>query len=250
MQKFFDLRQKQLLANDLDAAGKIRLFSDQQKQLLQDYPQVEEIFLDFWGHAMINPDIRDKTLSMYSAWRRDICLAIQQGVESGEFDPDQAKIMPYLFVALLEGIALQYLPDKSQLDLEQAFQSVNQMMLHWLKGGSADLERQGQVSSARSERYAYPSDLNEEQWSRIAPLLSPAKDGGRPRTTNLREIVNALLYALSSGCPWRMLPHDFPGWQTVYAYYRLWDADGTLAKISAVLGVDMCKKRKNCEQGK
>ena len=179
MQKFFELRQKQLLANDLDAAGKIRLFSDQQKQLLQENPQIEEVFLDFWGHAMIDADIRLKTLSMYAAWRRDIGLAIQQGVESGEFDPDQAKITPYLFVALLEGIALQYLPDKAQLDLEQAFQSVNQLMLHWLQGDPDGYERQEQAGSGRARRKPYPTDLTETQWSQVAPLLGPAKEGGR-----------------------------------------------------------------------
>jgi TetR/AcrR family transcriptional regulator len=245
MQKFFELRQKQLLANDLDAAGKIRLFSDQQKQLLQENPQVEEIFLDFWGHAMIDPDVRDKTLSMYAAWRRDICLAVQQGVEAGEFDPDQAEITPYLFVALLEGIALQYLPDKSQFDLEQAFQSVNQMMLHWLQGESSGYTLQEKVSTGHLRRKPYPTDLTETQWGRVAPLLSPTKVGGRPRTTDLREIVNALLYVLACGCPWRLLPHDFPGWQTAYAYYRLWSSDGVLEKIGVVLGIDTCKKGKN-----
>jgi AcrR family transcriptional regulator len=242
LQKFFELRQKQLLANDLDAAGKIRLFSDQQRQLLQEFPQAEEIFLDFWGHAMIDPDIRNKTLSMYAAWRRDISQAIQQGVESGEFDPDQGKIAPYLFVALLEGIALQYLPDKSQFDLEQAFQSVNQVMLHWLQGDPGGYEHAGRVSDGCVRRKPYPTDLTEAQWSQVAALLSPAREGGRPRTIDLREIVDALLYVISCGCPWRLLPHDFPGWQTTYAYYRHWDTDGTLEKIGAVLGIDFSKK--------
>jgi AcrR family transcriptional regulator/transposase len=250
MQKFFELRQKQLLANELGATGKINLFSDQQKQLLLQYPQLEEIFLDFWGHALINPDIRDKTISMYAAWRRDILLAIQQGVESGEFDPVQAKITPYLFVALLEGIALQYLLDKSQIDLEQAFQSINQMMIHWLRGDCAGDEQDGNMSAVRPGRKPYPTDLNEKQWSRVSPLLDPPKDGGRPRTTDLRQIVNALLYTVTCGCPWRMLPHDFPGWQTVYAYYRLWNTNGTMEKIGAVLGVDFYKKGNICEQGK
>ena len=56
----------------------------------------------------------------------------------------------------------------------------------------------------------YPSDLSDEQWARLEPLLPPAKPGGRPRTVNLRAIINALLYVLRSGCAWRMLPHDFP----------------------------------------
>lgn len=247
IQVFFETRLKQLLANDLDPVGKIRLFSEQQKQLLLEHPQVEEIFLDFWGHAMVDEDIRSKTLSMYAAWRRDICLAIQQGVRTGEFAPEKAEILPYLFIALLEGVALQYLPDKGQMDLDVIFQSVNQMMLYWLRG---ECTGSGWDSPERAGHKPYPTDLSEKQWEQVIFLLQPAKDGGRPRTTDLREIVNALLYAVSCECPWRMLPHDFPNWQTVYAYYRQWYVDGTLKKISNVLGVDLSKKGKGSEQAK
>ena len=63
------------------------------------------------------------------------------------------------------------------------------------------------------------------------PLLPPAKPEGRPRTVNLRAIINALLYVLRSGCAWRMLPHDFPPWGTVYYYFRRWRRDGTWERI-------------------
>jgi AcrR family transcriptional regulator len=235
MQKYFETRQKQLLSHDLDPAGKIRLFSDQQHQLLVEAPPEEEIFLDFWGHAMVDPDVREKILSMYAAWRRDISLAIEQGVQSGEFDPDQAWVAPYLIVALLEGIALQYLPDKTQMDLEEIFQSVNRLIFDWLRG-----DHMSAVASAT--RKPYPSDLSEAQWLQIASLLGSAKVGGRPRTTDVREIVNALLYLSSCDCSWRMLPHDFPGWQKVYAYYRLWRVDGVLEKLSAILEIDLIRK--------
>ena len=56
----------------------------------------------------------------------------------------------------------------------------------------------------------YPSDLMEREWALIAPLLPPARRGGRPRTTDLRSVVDAILYMASSGCQWRMLPKDFP----------------------------------------
>jgi transposase/AcrR family transcriptional regulator len=237
MQRFFETRQEQLMSTNLNAAEKIRLFSDQQRELLVEYPQMEEIDLDFLGHAMVDADIRLKIQSMYAAWRRDIRLAIDQGVTSGDFDPKCADMTPYLFVALLEGIALQYLLDKTQIDLETAFNSVNQVMMHWLKGetsGSVSKDQQ----NAGSTRKPYPSDLSETQWLQIRPLLDQAKEGGRPRSTDLREIVNALLYMVSCNCSWRMLPHDFPSWQTVYAYYRQWNADGVLHKICAVLGID------------
>lgn len=241
MQKYFEMRQKQLLSHDLDAAGKTRLFADQQQQLLQESPQVEEIFLDFWGHAMVDAKVREKIISMYAAWRRDITIAIQQGIQSGEFDAEQAQVAPYLIIALLEGIALQYLLEETQIDLVQIFQSVNQLMLQWLRGDYAVSDWQIQGAAACFLRKPYPTDLTEMQWLQISPLLSPAKEGGRPRSTNLREIVNALLYLVNSGCSWRMLPHDYPGWQTVYAYYRQWSSDGTLDKISTVLGIVFSK---------
>ena len=76
-------------------------------------------------------------------------------------------------------------------------------------------------------RKSYPSDLTDEQWEILGPLLPPAKPGGRPRTVDLREVVNGILYLLRSGCPWRMVPHDLPPWQTLYKYFRSWTMDGT-----------------------
>ena len=79
------------------------------------------------------------------------------------------------------------------------------------------------------DRKAYPTDLTDEQWTRLRPLLTPPKPGGRPRSVDLREVVNALLYLLRTGCPWRSLPHDLPPWGTVWTYFRCWRDDGTLA---------------------
>lgn len=79
------------------------------------------------------------------------------------------------------------------------------------------------------ERADYPTDLSDAQWMQIAPLIPAAKPGGRPRTTDVREVMNALLYLLRSGCAWRLLPHDLPPWRTVYEYFRnfrnagIWD---------------------------
>jgi len=69
-------------------------------------------------------------------------------------------------------------------------------------------------------RTAYPSDLSEAQWARLAPLIPPAKPGGRKRTVNIRAVVNALFYLTKTGCQWRALPHDLPNWSTVHTYYR------------------------------
>lgn len=84
-------------------------------------------------------------------------------------------------------------------------------------------------------RKPYPSDLTEEQWLLLKDWLPDAKPGGRPRDTDLREVVNALLYLVRNGCTWRGLPHDFPHWRTVYGYFRDWMKDGTWDQIVAEL---------------
>ena len=85
------------------------------------------------------------------------------------------------------------------------------------------------------ERNSYPTDLTSEQWEILQPLIPPEKPGGRPRKTNIREVVNAIFYLLRSGCAWRLLPHDFPPWQTVYTYFRKWKKNGTWKKIHDAL---------------
>jgi putative transposase len=84
-------------------------------------------------------------------------------------------------------------------------------------------------------RKAYPTDLTDAQWARIAPLIPPAKPGGRRRTVNVREVLNAILYFVRTGCQWRNLPHDFPPWGTVHYYYRRWRLDGTWQKVHDTL---------------
>ena len=81
----------------------------------------------------------------------------------------------------------------------------------------------------------YPSDLTDEQWEVLAPLLPAAKPRGRPRSVDLREVLNGTLYVLRSGCPWRMMPHDLPPWGTVWWYFREWRADGTWEGIHETL---------------
>ena len=84
-------------------------------------------------------------------------------------------------------------------------------------------------------RKPYPTDLSDEQWAVLAPLLPSAQTGGRPRSVELREIVNAMLYLLRTGCPWRHLPHDLPPWGTVWSYFRTWREDGTLERVHDTL---------------
>jgi len=89
------------------------------------------------------------------------------------------------------------------------------------------------------ERKPYPTDLTDEQWQIVAPLLPDAKAGGRPRKTDLREVLNALFYLVRSGCQWRMLPQEFPPWRTCYNYYRAWIDSGTWDEIVYLLRTDV-----------
>jgi len=84
-------------------------------------------------------------------------------------------------------------------------------------------------------RAAYPSDLTDAQWALIEPWIPPARPGGRPRSVNLREIFNGIVYVVRSGCAWRLLPHDLPPWSTVYDYFRKFRKNGVWQSIHDVL---------------
>jgi len=88
----------------------------------------------------------------------------------------------------------------------------------------------------------YPSDVTDEEWELIKPQIAPAKRGGRKRDVNEREIVNAIMYVLSTGCQWRALPKDFPPRSTVWHYLDLWSYDGTLERIHHELYVK-CREK-------
>src|ERR1051325_7746776 len=87
----------------------------------------------------------------------------------------------------------------------------------------------------REGRAPYPTDLTDAQWEIWEPLIPPAQPGGRPPAHERREIVNALAYGARAGCAWRLLPHDFPPWQTVYHYWRTWRIEGRWEQILAAL---------------
>jgi putative transposase len=81
------------------------------------------------------------------------------------------------------------------------------------------------------DRKPYPSDVSDEEWALLEPLIPPAKKGGRPRSVDMREVLNAIFYVLKSGCQWDMLPHDFPPKGSVYHYFNTWRRDGTWQKM-------------------
>jgi len=83
----------------------------------------------------------------------------------------------------------------------------------------------------------YPSDVTDEEWAHIEALIPPARRGGGKRTVDIREVVNGLMYVLSTGCQWRAIPKDLPPKSTVYGYFDLWTYDGTLDRLHHALYV-------------
>ena len=81
----------------------------------------------------------------------------------------------------------------------------------------------------------YPRDLTDAEWALVEPLIPPAKRGGNKRTVNVREVVDGLMYVLSTGCQWRAIPKDLPPRSTVYDYFDLWSWNGTLDRIHDAL---------------
>src|SRR5436190_24237237 len=91
----------------------------------------------------------------------------------------------------------------------------------------------------------YASDLSDTQWAILEPLIPPAKLGGRPRSVNMRQILNGIFYVLRSGGAWRLLPHDYPAWSTVYDYFRKWRNAGVWEQI-----MDALRQRVRVEAGR
>ena len=103
----------------------------------------------------------------------------------------------------------------------------------WTKENRARYDRSG---------LRYPSDLTDQEWTFVAPLIPPAKRGGGKRSVDLRAVVNGLMYVLSTGCQWRAIPKDLPPRSTVHGYLDLWDYDRTLERIHHALFVQ-CREQ-------
>ena len=87
----------------------------------------------------------------------------------------------------------------------------------------------------------YPSDLTDEEWARLEPLIPPAKPGGGKRRVDMREVMNGVMYVLGTGCQWRALPKDLPPKSTVNHYFVWWSRDGTLDRMHHAL-YEQCRK--------
>jgi putative transposase len=87
----------------------------------------------------------------------------------------------------------------------------------------------------RAPRRGYPTDLTDEQWELVAPYLPPNRGRGRPTQLDLRAVLNGLLYFTRAGCPWRLLPREYPKWESVRYYFDKWTGNGTLEQIQREL---------------
>src|SRR5919112_3134414 len=85
------------------------------------------------------------------------------------------------------------------------------------------------------ENRRYPTDLSDDEWDCVGPHLLRPKGRGRPKIHRSRAILDAVFYVLKSGCPWRLLPREYPPWKTVYDWFRKWRIDGTWERLNAVL---------------
>jgi putative transposase len=92
-------------------------------------------------------------------------------------------------------------------------------------------------------RSPYPTDLTDEQWSILQPEIPGAKDNCRPRELEMREVINAILYLVRGGIAWRLLPHEFPKWSSVYYYFRKWRMCGVWKKIHDRLHEELRKQQ-------
>jgi putative transposase len=92
------------------------------------------------------------------------------------------------------------------------------------------------------QNQTYPTDLSDRHWDCIKDLVPRAKAGGRPRTLDIRQVINAILYILVTGAQWRMLPKDYPKWKSVYHYFRIWRNDGTWQRIHDTLRAEVRRK--------
>src|ERR1700683_582968 len=95
------------------------------------------------------------------------------------------------------------------------------------------------ISKGVEKRQSYPTDLTEQQWNRIEPLIPAVKPGGRPAKYPRREIVSAIFYQMRGGAAWRMLPHDLPPWKITYHYFRVWRKGGNWERIHDQLRGDV-----------
>jgi transposase len=109
--------------------------------------------------------------------------------------------------------------------------------------GAKEMKRSQHRMPMTLGRIAYPSDLTDAQWEVVQPLIPAIAPDAAYQVHERREIVNGILYVLRSGCPWRLLPHEFPAWGTVYYYFRRWQREGVWDHILQTLRIEVRKQQ-------
>jgi len=132
----------------------------------------------------------------------------------------------------------------SLVSVRKHVESIESVVIPWrrlIRWGALMWTNENRALYDRSE-LRYPSDLSDEEWALVDPMIPPAKRGGGKRTVVMREVVNGVMYILSTGCQWRALPKDLPPRSTVHGYFDLWNWDGTLERIHHTLYVK-CREK-------
>ncbi|WP_371822082.1 IS5 family transposase [Martelella soudanensis] len=111
------------------------------------------------------------------------------------------------------------------------------MQLKWFDEGMEAMWTKANRGKYNRDGLRYSSDITDVEWALVEPLIPPAKRGGRRREVDAREVINGLLYVLSTGCRWRAVPKDLPPKSTLFSYFDLWNRDGTLGRIHRELYV-------------
>jgi transposase len=127
----------------------------------------------------------------------------------------------------------------------ESYESVVIQVWCLIRKGSPMWTKKNRARYDRS-KLRYPSDLTDDEWKLVEPLIPPGKGGGGKRTVIMREVVNGLMYVLSTGCQWRAIPKDLPPKSSVYDYFDLWSYDGTLDRIHHAL-YQQCREREQRE---
>ena len=137
--------------------------------------------------------------------------------------------LPRIYAALisrLEPVRKLLESFESDVILSCWFDSRGGIRSMWTKENRARYDRRG---------LRYPSDLTDEEWAVLAPLIPRAKRGGNKRSVDERSLINGLLYILSTGCQWRAIPKDFPPRSALFGYFQRWERDGTLERAHHAL---------------
>jgi len=147
------------------------------------------------------------------------------GGKSSNSTLDMSVISELIFKAIFCGLE----PIRKLLESNES--DVIPYQAHDSLGGERPMWKPEHRRAADRSSLRYPSDLTNAEWELVAPMIPPARHGGRRRSVNVREVLNGIFYILWTGCQWKALPKDLPPKSTVHDYLELWNWDGTLERI-------------------